>query len=136
MLRGAVCSGSGGGAGAFSSWPKLAPTESTNVTIATVVLSRAVNFERPDPLRDISLRKLAVWNNLFDGVLLRSHASAVKREGPGSNDADYHETDQQLPTHRRQPFLPALPSDSQSIREICGGIRILCARRPRAKIVL
>jgi hypothetical protein len=48
--------------------------------MAAVAASRAVNFERPGPLRDISLRELTIWQNLFDRVLFRSHAAAVERQ--------------------------------------------------------
>ena len=82
--RGELCSGEE----ALGSWPKLVPADNASVMMAAADASRAVNFERSDPLRDISLRELTIWQNLLDRMLLRSHAPAVERKRAGSYDTD------------------------------------------------
>ena len=83
-VRGAACCGEV----VSGCWAKLVPAENASVMIAAAVASRAVNLERSDPLGDISLRELTVWQNLFDRPFLRSHASAVERKRACSYDTD------------------------------------------------
>ena len=87
--RGTVCCGEA----EFGSWPSDALAGSSSPATAATPANRTIIFNDAVALRDISLRELTIWQNLFDRVLLRPHASAIERQRTCSNDADYHETD-------------------------------------------
>src|SRR5258708_39470063 len=92
MLRGVPLRGEGA---LTASCAKLAAQGRASAMVAARarILSFAVDVDA------ISLREFVVRQNLFNIVLCRAHIGSIKRQCARTHHHQYHEGDQQLPTH-------------------------------------